>query len=475
MSTTATSDATFIVAEPGSTGATHFGLNVEFPVYSIAFTSDSSVVLAGGGGSSRTGVKNRLSMYEIDSKGKRFRLKTQHELSKNEDAPMTIAIHRPSKTIAAGINSDAETLKSGKNENLRMFSYDDQDESTRVASCLITFEQRKQTLESTDPDHYQKVTCFSRTPNPLTPPLLALGSTSSQLSLLSLPNLTQVLPQLAPAASSTPDKVEGGGGGFYEGEEIFDVDFNDKGDMLVGTSSTKLCVWSTTNPTTTGRSQDEKATRGRSEEEGDGEAEFEPLQVIERPVLKKELACTFRAAKFGRQSTKTNLYTVVNSSPSSSGGPRSRGRRAADQKKNKKSFVSLWDTTEWKLQKTRTIGLKPITSFDVSEDGTLLAYGSSDLSIGILDAQTLRPIVTILKAHDFPSTCVRFNPAGTTLVSGSADNSVRVVNVPSVDERGGESKLTVVWLTVLIVLIAVLVQQGYITKEAWNAARGVMN
>lgn len=41
-----------------------------------------------------------------------------------------------------------------------------------------------------------------------------------------------MLPQLAPAASSTPDKVEGGGGGFYEGEEIFDVDFNDKGDMV---------------------------------------------------------------------------------------------------------------------------------------------------------------------------------------------------------------------------------------------------
>jgi hypothetical protein len=33
------------------------------------------------------------------------------------------------------------------------------------------------------------------------------------------------------------------------------------------------------------------------EDEEEEEEEFEPLQVIERPVLKKELACTFRAAK----------------------------------------------------------------------------------------------------------------------------------------------------------------------------------
>lgn len=97
--------------------------------------------------------------------------------------------------------------------------------------------------------------------------------------------------------------------------------------------------------------------------------------------------------RFGRQSTCTNLYTVVNSSPSSSassaGGKRRKGGNQ-NKNKNKKSFISCWDTLEWKLTKTRTIGNKPITSFDISEDGTLLAYGSSDLSIGILDSKTLR-------------------------------------------------------------------------------------
>ncbi|GAA5885833.1 hypothetical protein JCM16303_000072 [Sporobolomyces ruberrimus] len=464
---------TTLSAEPGSTSQ-HFSLDVKFPVYSIAFVDDDKVVLAGGGGSSRTGVKNRLSMYQIDPSHKQLHLVTEHELSKEEDAPMTIAIHRPSKTIAAGINSDLETLKSGVNENLRIFNYElpssfspSSPSSSSSSESLITYSRRHQTQQSLSPDHYQKVTTFSRSPNPLTPPLLAIGSTSSQLSLLALPNLNDVLPQLIPGK-------EGDASRQYEGEEVYDVDFNDKGDMLVGTSSTKLCVWSTSSSSSSNNSDTKQK---KKENEGEGEDDdLEPLQVIERPVLKKELACTFRAAKFGRSTTSSNLYTVVNSSPSSGGGGPRKKRGGSNRKnENKKSFISLWDTLEWKLNKTRTVGTKPITSFEVSEDGTLLAYGSSDLSIGILDATTLRPIMTILKAHDFPSTTLKFNPTGTLLVSGSADNSLRVIKVPSPSERGGESKMTIVLITVFILLLAILVQQGFITRETWRAARGVMN
>jgi hypothetical protein len=84
----------------------------------------------------------------------------------------------------------------------------------------------------------QKVTTFSRSPNPLTLPLLAIGSTSSQLSLLSLPNLSQVLPQLIPENNVENEKGNPSASASkqYEGEEIFDVDFNDKGDMVSSTN-----------------------------------------------------------------------------------------------------------------------------------------------------------------------------------------------------------------------------------------------
>lgn len=40
-------------------------------------------------------------------------------------------------------------------------------------------------------------------------------------------------------------------------------------------------------------------------------------------------------------------------------------------------------------------------------------------------------LVTVLKAHDFPPTTLRFNPTASLLVSGSADNSIRIMSVPS--------------------------------------------
>ncbi len=44
--------------------------------------------------------------------------------------------------------------------------------------------------------------------------MVAIGSTNSQLSVLSYPQLEEVFPSIE-----------------YEGEEIFDTDFNDQGDM----------------------------------------------------------------------------------------------------------------------------------------------------------------------------------------------------------------------------------------------------
>jgi prolactin regulatory element-binding protein len=42
----------------------------------------------------------------------------------------------------------------------------------------------------------------------------------------------------------------------------------------------------------------------------------------------------------------------------------------------------------------------------------------------------IQPLLTILKAHEFPPTTIRFNPTSDLLVSGSADNTIRIVSVP---------------------------------------------
>ncbi|SCZ94646.1 BZ3500_MvSof-1268-A1-R1_Chr12-3g04019 [Microbotryum saponariae] len=415
-----------LAAEPGGPKH-HWSLDVAFPVYAIAFIDDETIVLAGGGGSSRTGVKNRLSMHKIDLEKRQFHLKTEHDLSKTEDAPMTIVVLPETKSLVAGINSDAQTLARGKNENLRVFTYSDKE---------IIYEKRKQILRSTSEDHYQKVTAFARTKPYLH--MIALGSTDSQFSVLTFPELQEVLPTIE-----------------YDGDEMFDVDFHDDATMVsfggvLGASANKLCIWPTQVPE-------------------DKSEPLSALQVIERPIVAPHLSCTFRAAKFGRKLTKDHIYTIVNSTP------KVRSRKPG--KNDKKSFVSVWDAKEWKLKRTRTVSMKPITAFDISLDGTMLAYGSSDLSVGVLDAQTLRPIVTILSAHGFPVTSLQFSPSGHLVVSGSADNSVRIIRVPPRDKRGTEGrgwKMGFVW-TLVVLALAVWVQGVWVgqgVREEEGRGRG---
>ena len=77
-------------------------------------------------------------------------------------------------------------------------------------------------------------------------------------------------------------------------------------------------------------------------------------------------------------------------------------------------------------------------------------------------------LFTILNAHDFPPTTLKFNPTATLLVSGSADNTVRIVSVAQ-HAAGSLSKCLLLftdsvnvkprkaWIFIFIVLLAILV------------------
>ncbi|GAA5827751.1 hypothetical protein JCM11251_007655 [Rhodosporidiobolus azoricus] len=456
----------------GSTKS-HWSTDVKFPVYAIAWIDDEHVVLAGGGGGSRTGVRNRLSLYRLSASPASKRSLTllhSYTLAATEDAPMTIAYDPQTSSLVAGINSPAEELEKGTNRNLRVFEVRRTEEG---GGWEIEESRRIGTLKTVDPDQYQKVSAFTRPPLPSSstdlsssssstrpssdvPTLLAIGSTNSQLSLVRWPEAEE---EVWPPAwySSSGAGGEQGKGKEEEQEEVMDVDFDDRGELLVGTSPSRLSIFPTTKSPYLSRAP-------------------EAVQVIERPVLKKEMKCVFRGAKFGRLSTSTHLYTVVNASPLIPSSLSQKQRKAFIKKTPSKAFVSLWDAESWTLVKTRTVCQKPVTVFEVSRDGRRLAYGASDLSVGILDAETLRPILTILHAHDFPVTTLQFNPTGTTLISGSADNSIRIIAVPAGGAvgTGGGGSATTVWavlVTLLVLLVAVAIQAGYVGEDVLRAAR----
>jgi hypothetical protein len=125
---------------------------------------------------------------------------SEHALGSEEDAPMTLAVTAkvwPSSTtteltvqgtIVTGINQSESTIAEKKqNRHLRLFEL-----TAQTTSPKIVLRQQKQIFSSStpfNPEHYQRVTRFNRHADPS---LLAIASTSGDLSVLAFPSLEQV-------------------------------------------------------------------------------------------------------------------------------------------------------------------------------------------------------------------------------------------------------------------------------------------
>ncbi|OBZ76124.1 Guanine nucleotide-exchange factor SEC12 [Grifola frondosa] len=342
-----------------------------FPIYSCAFTSPNELILGGGGGQSRSGIKNKLRLYRIDS-DKTFELLDELELEKGEDAPMSMAAHPQIKNMHVVVKENKMSL-------------------LRTQGTLA--------LKGSE-DDFQKVTVFSPDGS-----FLAVGGTHD-VCLLSYPSLS---------IAATPIQLKKG--------EVYDASFSTT--TLVVATTVNLLVY--TLPATRSTAGSEKVV-GKQKEYPITSLEL--IRTVERPTLPgKDAGSSFRAARYNPKDEKV-LYTIMNTVP-----PRTRTKSSQD------------------------VGDRGLTCFDVSPNGKLLAFGSSDYTVGILDAQTLAPLLTILKAHELPPTTLRFNPSSNLLVSGSADNTIRVVAVPtSLGESSWSSWIFIV-VALLIILFAILAKQ----------------
>ncbi|RMZ91215.1 hypothetical protein DV736_g1533, partial [Chaetothyriales sp. CBS 134916] len=98
---------------------------LDYPLYAADFDplNPDFLLVGGGGGSSATGVPNKISLLDVSRPHSTAEI-TDIELAKDEDSVTTLAVTSSSETsltAIAGINSSVADQESGKNDHLRSF------------------------------------------------------------------------------------------------------------------------------------------------------------------------------------------------------------------------------------------------------------------------------------------------------------------------------------------------------------------
>uniref|UniRef100_A0A0A9CL64 Anaphase-promoting complex subunit 4-like WD40 domain-containing protein n=1 Tax=Arundo donax TaxID=35708 RepID=A0A0A9CL64_ARUDO len=122
--------------------------------------------------------------------------------------------------------------------------------------------------------------------------------------------------------------------------------------------------------------------------------------------------------------------------------------------------IISWNTTSWTRVGSKKITREAISAFAVSPDGALLAIGTIEGSIVVLDSKNMRTLVTVKKAHLGIVTTLAFSQDSRTLLSTSFDSTARVTSVRSPKSNG-----TSVWPMILVIILAILVYYCMQHKE----------
>ncbi|KAL2233316.1 SEC12-like protein 2 [Sesamum indicum] len=126
--------------------------------------------------------------------------------------------------------------------------------------------------------------------------------------------------------------------------------------------------------------------------------------------------------------------------------------------RDKGGSILKWNTTSWKRISSTHVVRDPVSAFNVSPDGKLLAIGTIQGDIFIISSASMRLQTVVRKAHLGLVTALAFSRDSRALVSASLDSSARVTLIKD-KKKDGMS----VWIILLIILLAVAVY--YVTSK----------
>ena len=84
-----------------------------------------------------------------------------------------------------------------------------------------------------------------------------------------------------------------------------------------------------------------------------------------------------------------------------------------------------------------------------------MGFGASDHSIGICDTQTLKVLLLVPKVHGFPPTTIAFSHDSALVVSGSADNTVHIIQLPE-KFNSGTVHIIYIYLFLLVIIFIII-------------------
>lgn len=184
---------------------------LSYPLYCVDFIDQDHLIVAGGGGESKTGIGNKIVRFHpIHSfyiklililhqsivnvtKKTNLQLETETELSRDEDSVTSLAV-RPgvrhgSATIYGGVNCSTAALRSHANEHFRVFEVTDgppkEDDGKQTLRLFPLSQSSLFKPDSPRYELYQRITRVCRQPaSTSTTVVIASGSASSGQVLL---------------------------------------------------------------------------------------------------------------------------------------------------------------------------------------------------------------------------------------------------------------------------------------------------
>lgn len=388
-------------------------INLGFPIYGLRFINSKTLLAVGGGGEGSNGIPNKITAikchFNAADKDRRLQKFREITLPSNEDSPMCTAVARVTGddhvrySIFVGCNQSTQLVKSMSINN-------------NLRKYLYTDEEHLRFVDAVQYDNNVLPESIGEYPKiiHLTPDnsvgALMTSKVPSEIFIFDPQSLALILQFKPIVAGEVKD---------------FHLSTHDEGKTLVYvTASVIEAVNSSTGAVISTSTKAPKATNSK----------------LAKYFLSK--------VRFVGES-KVVVTAALRS-----------GKGAA---------IFEYDLVKQKITNERTISLsmKGVVAIDISAATGVIACAGNDFSVTLIRTSDLKVIKRFPNLHKFAITSLSFAPNGKRLATGSASNTLNVVNIPA--KIGGGSLLGslfhYLFLTVLVAGLAIFIQNAKNTGD----------